>query len=334
MNQDFPSLVDDEYLTEESFWPSFTDVLTVIVMIFMMAMLVLLLRNMDLVSRLQDTISQKEQVFQQSELIKKSNTLMTNQLQQEKLKTTRLHDRQQQLMMQLEQDVLLQQELKARSQLQQSRLVIAQQQQQAQSIQLQTQQEEIDQQRAIQTRLESRYELGRQALQRQTDDAARKQSKIDALVLQHQELQHQHAIQQGDSQRTTQVLRDQLQKWRVQADQSSLQLIQLNDVYSSLSERYIRLLRPARSATNKHVVEVLYNSSQGQRITGLRNKGAARWREMPRAALEQHLSQLKQQYGNTLYVRIIIPDDSDISFNEAWRFTHEILSRYDYYYQR
>ena len=36
----------------ESFWPSFTDIMTVIVMIFLLAMVVLLVRNMELVNEL------------------------------------------------------------------------------------------------------------------------------------------------------------------------------------------------------------------------------------------------------------------------------------------
>ena len=34
---------------EDSFWPSFTDVMTVIVMIFLLALVVILMRNMELV---------------------------------------------------------------------------------------------------------------------------------------------------------------------------------------------------------------------------------------------------------------------------------------------
>jgi hypothetical protein len=34
-----------------------------------------------------------------------------------------------------------------------------------------------------------------------------------------------------------------------------------------------------------------------------------------------------------LYVKIVIPDTSGLSYSEAWSFTNNILSRYDYYYQ-
>jgi hypothetical protein len=45
------------------------------------------------------------------------------------------------------------------------------------------------------------------------------------------------------------------------------------------------------------------------------------------------LGELKQRYPDDLYVRIIIPETSRLSYNEAWDFTNTILSKYDYYYQ-
>ena len=41
---------------QEGFWPSFTDIMTVVVMIFLIAMVVLLVRNMELVSQLRSTM--------------------------------------------------------------------------------------------------------------------------------------------------------------------------------------------------------------------------------------------------------------------------------------
>ena len=41
---------------QEGFWPSFTDIMTVVVMIFLISMVVLLLRNMELVNQLRATM--------------------------------------------------------------------------------------------------------------------------------------------------------------------------------------------------------------------------------------------------------------------------------------
>ena len=43
---------------------------------------------------------------------------------------------------------------------------------------------------------------------------------------------------------------------------------------------------------------------------------------------------LKDKYGNLLYVKLIIPDDSGLSYNEAWSFTVDMLDKYDYYHQQ
>ncbi len=60
MNQD-QGFVDlrlnrQEGQTEEGFWPSFTDIMMVVVMIFLMAMVILLIRNMELVDQLRATM--------------------------------------------------------------------------------------------------------------------------------------------------------------------------------------------------------------------------------------------------------------------------------------
>jgi len=49
---------------EEGFWPSFTDIMTVIMMIFLIAMLGLLLRNMDLVTKLKQALLEAQQSAQ------------------------------------------------------------------------------------------------------------------------------------------------------------------------------------------------------------------------------------------------------------------------------
>ena len=49
--------------------------------------------------------------------------------------------------------------------------------------------------------------------------------------------------------------------------------------------------------------------------------------------VERRLSVLKERYGLDLYVQIIIPEDSGLTYNEAWEFMRNLLVKYDYYYQ-
>ena len=43
--------------------------------------------------------------------------------------------------------------------------------------------------------------------------------------------------------------------------------------------------------------------------------------------------ELKHEHGKNLYVKIIIPEDSGLTYNEAWEFMRQLLVKYDYYYQ-
>lgn len=67
---------------EESFWPSFTDIMTVVVMIFLIAMLVLLLNNMELVKRLQATLAAERAASEQLISTSSQNRDLQAQLQQ------------------------------------------------------------------------------------------------------------------------------------------------------------------------------------------------------------------------------------------------------------
>ena len=54
--------------------------------------------------------------------------------------------------------------------------------------------------------------------------------------------------------------------------------------------------------------------------------------QMTRAEVFRHLGRLKERYGAELYVKVVIPDDSNLTYNEAWDFTKAVLSDFDYYY--
>ena len=50
--------------------------------------------------------------------------------------------------------------------------------------------------------------------------------------------------------------------------------------------------------------------------------------------MHQQLEQYRKKYPETLYVKIIFPDDSGLSYNEAWGFTSQLHKKYDYYYHK
>ena len=65
---------------EESFWPSFTDIMTVIVMIFMLAMVILLLRNMELLNQLRTTMEAEKQAAELARTTGEENATLEEKL--------------------------------------------------------------------------------------------------------------------------------------------------------------------------------------------------------------------------------------------------------------
>ena len=49
--------------------------------------------------------------------------------------------------------------------------------------------------------------------------------------------------------------------------------------------------------------------------------------------VETRLTKQKAEKGKDLYVKIIIPENSGLTYNEAWNFMRNLLVKYDYYYQ-
>ena len=103
--------------------------------------------------------------------------------------------------------------------------------------------------------------------------------------------------------------------------------------FSSLEDKYLALVRPARSALGKQVASVQYRRDRDRYRYLLKDIGADQWQEMSRAELFRRLGALKQRLGDELYIKIVIPDDSGLSYNEAWGFTKTVLTGFDYYYK-
>ncbi len=107
----------------------------------------------------------------------------------------------------------------------------------------------------------------------------------------------------------------------------------LREKQTDLEARYNRLIRPARSTVGRHVVEVKFWKELGEYRYSLREPGEFSARNVDADELHSILGERKAQHGDKLYTRIRFPNGSEISHNEAWRFTNDIHNRYDYYYQ-
>ena len=138
-----------------------------------------------------------------------------------------------------------------------------------------------------------------------------------------------------------------------------LEFKSLQEEYDSLDEQFRELIRPARSPAGKYVVQVYFSKQKGvtaypinkppqgeTRITTVGELVAQQERQniyrirepeqdspqvVSLSELHSRLAELKTEHKQALYTKIIIADNSGIEFFDAWRFTKNILSKYDYY---
>jgi len=79
---------------------------------------------------------------------------------------------------------------------------------------------------------------------------------------------------------------------------------------------------------------VRYQKLDGKLSIELKLPTDAQYVSVKGVALHKQLSALQKKHGKKLYVRIIFPDDSGLSYTEAWNLTESLLRMYDYYYQQ
>ena len=291
MSSGFPSLSGGggEDL-EEGFWSSFSNVMMVILKIFLLVIVLMALNNRNLLDDLKHSVRAKEAAQQQAEQASIEAQKATQQAQQASEKAE----------FQLKANASLEDQLEYL-------------QQRVASLEMDLLSSRAETEQARNTNSSRDTELTRlQALTaQQVDSLAEKDRSLNGL--------------QADlAAKTTE-----LTGLRVQVDDSQKKLLSLQGEYTSLDQKYQKLLRPARSAKGKQVAEVVYSKAGYT----LRKPGEAAARGVGRPALEDELAGLKAQYGSQLYVKVVIPDNSGLSYNEAWRFTNDMLSKYDYYQQ-
>jgi chromosome segregation ATPase len=112
-----------------------------------------------------------------------------------------------------------------------------------------------------------------------------------------------------------------------------LTLAKQRKAYLVLEDKYQRLIRPARSPLGKEVVTVQYSRQDGHYRILYKEPQSDDFESVDRDELQTRLDRLKDRWQDKLYIKIVIPEQSGLSYNEAWNFTRDILSRYDYYYQ-
>ena len=271
----------------DSFWPSFTDVMMVVLMIFMIASTILMVRNTDLVRTLRATLESERAAEELAE-----SATRTSETLEERLAQTQ-------------------------SELSELRIQL-----------LRAAEEKQDVDRKLS---ESRQNL--LVLQGKHDESI---SSLKQLQAEHERLGTDYSALQLSAEelrKLEQARASELAELRVHYADTEQQLTNLQGSYDELSIKYDKLVRPARTAAGKHVVSVRYSKQGKNYLLEFKASEEGSYRDVTRRQLDDKLSVLKQKYQDKLYVKVVIPEKSGLSYNEAWTFTQQILTGYDYYYQ-
>jgi chromosome segregation ATPase len=279
-------------LSSESFWPSFTDIMTVVVMIFLLTSVVLMVRNWELIDQLRTSMLAEKKASEMIRSTSEENATLEEQLAQAQHELSVLR---MQLMQASENNESLNVEL-------------------------------ADKERRLIVLL-----ADNQKLQNSLDDSERKVSELgsqlDTVIVDLDKLRSSYEAQSAELKSS----RDRIIVLSEEKDTTTNELASLQNEFGSLKVKYDKLIKPARSAKGKYVVEVNYQKVSGTRRIRLKDAGDTDYRTVNTKELHAILAKLKQEHDNNLYIKIIIPEDSGLSYNEAWEFMKGLLDKYDYY---
>jgi len=322
---------------QESFWPSFTDIMTVVVMIFMIAMVVLLLRNIDLVNQLRATMMAEREALELARstgeekasislrLMAAENELEIRRMQQQELEQAN-RDQKRQLLSQSDQIARLKLEVetlnRTKDQLTSESESLSQRLERANQRVESLQQ---DQQSLLQELTSTRQQL---------ESSKRQLTSMEHDVASLQQLQQTTRQQYDELQEILQQRSAELQQAKIAMRDSGFRLNTLQGEYDKLRVEYDKLFRPARSPEGRYLVIVRYSKVDGSPRIEFSTDLQAGYETVSRSELEQRLGKLKAEKPNGLYVKVVFPENSGLAYNEAWSFTSELHSRYDYYSQQ
>jgi len=313
-------------VSEESFWPSFTDIMMVIVMVFLLVAVSVILNNYQLVENLKQSMQAQELASEIAEDTQVQNSSLEDRLLRLKqqlalanrqIVTANTEAGRNQTALSKSQKII--KELNAIStqkdqQLDKKTAYLAALEDKSKQ-QLEKKNTEISDLKKQQQTQKNTLTLATEKASTQLEKTTRLEVTIDALQNSLKEQTNQFA-----------ALKEQRQH-------DETQLLSLQGELESLDKKYQKLLRPARSAKNKYVVAVTYTKRRGRGVYRLRTKPTGDYKNVSRKQLERQLETLKNQHGTNLYVKVIIPKNSGLSYNEAWKFTSFVQKSYDYYFQ-
>jgi len=282
------------HLSSESFWPSFTDIMMVVVIIFLLTSMLLMVKNWELLDQLRNSMAAEEQAEKIIHDTSQENATLEEQLAQAQNEISMLR---MQLMQKSEQSNQLHMELENKD----KQIVIM---------------------LSNNTRLQNTVSKNEQQMASLNSQISVLDNNLSQLSI--------------DAEQKQKELEDERQKIIIitqQRDSQATKLSTLEDDFGSLKVKYDKLIKPARTAKGKYVVSVNYERIKGKARIRFKDSGEQNYTLVTETQLHSKLAKIKKKYPKKLYIKIVIPKESGLTYSEAWKFMKGILHKYDYYYQ-
>ncbi len=292
---------------DEGFWPSFTDIMTVIVMIFLMGMVVVILQNIEVTNNMKAALLEKQKATELAESTSQEKSLVSSQLSEAEEELARLR----------------------------MLIILANDRRKTMEGQLSTAQKELQSLGDLYSALQETHDavrLEKENVDKQLEDKSRILARIEAQL---KKLIQQQSVLTSDlarSKEAQELSENKLAVIALQAAGADQELASIRGEFSTLQVKYDKLIKPARTSKGKHVVDVYYTKKGSADLYKIKNTGQASMTTVNYKQLHSRLAKLKKKYGKNLYIRLIFPEDSRLSYNEAWKFSKDILGKYDYYH--
>ena len=293
MNEEFVDLRRG-HLSSESFWPSFTDIMMVVVMIFLLTSMILMVKNWELLDQLRSSMAAEEQAEKIILDTSQENATLEEQLAQAQNEISMLR----------------------------MQLLLASEQSNQLNVELD------DKDRQIVIALSDNAKL-KNAVNKNENQIASLSSQLSAA-------QNNLAQLNIDIEQKQNTLDEERQKIIIitrERDKQSDKLSSLEDNFGSLKVKYDKLIKPSRSAKGKYMVSVNFERINGKERIRFKDSNQENYTVVTKKQLHSKLAKLKKKYPKKLYIKIVIPKESGLTYNEAWNFMKGTLHKYDYYYQ-
>lgn len=293
MNEEFVDLRRG-HLSSESFWPSFTDIMMVVVIIFLLTSMLLMVKNWELLDQLRNSMAAEEQAEKIIFDTSKENATLEEQLAQAQNEVSMLR---MQLMQASEQANLLNMELEDKD----NQVVIV---------------------------LSENAQLKNTVTYNQDQIAS-----LSAQMTSMQENLSQLNIDVKQKQKKLEEERKKIIIITQERDASSRKLNSLEGDFGTLKVKYDKLIKPARTARGRYVVSVNYERIKNKERIRFKDSGEENYTIVSEKQLHSKLAALQKKHPKKLYIKIVIPKESGLTYSEAWTFMQSLLQKYDYYYQ-